>query len=41
MSEQEVPAIDMPEETLCCPQCGAELAPGAKFCAQCGMKLEG
>lgn len=37
----EAPAIDMPEATLCCPACGAELAPGAKFCAQCGAKMNG
>ena len=23
-----------------CPECGAEVGPGMKFCAECGTKLE-
>jgi len=29
-------ALDMPEATICCSQCGAELASNAKFCPACG-----
>jgi uncharacterized OB-fold protein len=24
-----------------CPNCGASIAPGAKFCTECGTKIEG
>ncbi len=27
-------------ETVKCPSCGTENAPGTKFCAECGMKAE-
>src|SRR5688500_16409663 len=39
-SKEGTGSTTTPSERVACPQCGNKIAPGAKFCTECGAKQE-